>query len=188
MTPETLAMMSVYHWPGNVRELENLMERMVILADGPILTKEDLPQRLRQAVEFKIEPDQYQDSQPSLEDEKPIWPDFSKLGSEDNFPDQPCNALPNTGQLTNTATKVDNQEPTNESNLKTLISPDLYALLEPIISFPPSGVDLNLLVSQFEDHLIKAALQANGQVKNLTAKALGLNRTTFLEKLKKKGL
>ena len=26
-----------WHWPGNVRELENLMERSVILSDGPVL-------------------------------------------------------------------------------------------------------------------------------------------------------
>ncbi|MFH2127296.1 MAG: sigma-54 dependent transcriptional regulator, partial [Pseudomonadota bacterium] len=32
-----------YHWPGNVRELENLLERMVILADGDELLPEDLP-------------------------------------------------------------------------------------------------------------------------------------------------
>ena len=33
-----------YGWPGNVRELENVMERMVILADGESLTIDDLPE------------------------------------------------------------------------------------------------------------------------------------------------
>jgi Nif-specific regulatory protein len=32
-----------YHWPGNVRQLQNTIERMVILAKGDILTKENLP-------------------------------------------------------------------------------------------------------------------------------------------------
>ncbi len=36
-----------YRWPGNVRELENVMERLVVLARGPQVTVEDLPEALR---------------------------------------------------------------------------------------------------------------------------------------------
>ena len=39
-----------YHWPGNVRELENVIERAVILSQGPEITKDDLfiePRRQR---------------------------------------------------------------------------------------------------------------------------------------------
>ncbi len=32
-----------YHWPGNVRELENVMERLVALADGDLITADELP-------------------------------------------------------------------------------------------------------------------------------------------------
>ena len=32
-----------YDWPGNVRELENILERMVILAKGPMITVGDIP-------------------------------------------------------------------------------------------------------------------------------------------------
>jgi two-component system, NtrC family, response regulator AtoC len=32
-----------YNWPGNIRELANLIERAVILANGPNITPEDLP-------------------------------------------------------------------------------------------------------------------------------------------------
>jgi len=31
-----------YDWPGNIRELRNLMERLVILADQPVISKQDL--------------------------------------------------------------------------------------------------------------------------------------------------
>jgi len=37
-----------YEWVGNVRELENIIERMVILAEDDYLTIEDLPERIRQ--------------------------------------------------------------------------------------------------------------------------------------------
>ena len=32
-----------YHWPGNVRELQNIVERAVLLGNGPLLGLQDLP-------------------------------------------------------------------------------------------------------------------------------------------------
>ncbi len=43
ITDEALEILSKYDWPGNVRELENIIERMVILTNGSMITKEDLP-------------------------------------------------------------------------------------------------------------------------------------------------
>jgi PAS domain S-box-containing protein len=37
IAPETLSRLLAYPWPGNVRELENVLERAVILATGPVL-------------------------------------------------------------------------------------------------------------------------------------------------------
>src|SRR5437899_5111697 len=34
---ETMDALSRYSWPGNIRELQNLMERAVLLSDGPSL-------------------------------------------------------------------------------------------------------------------------------------------------------
>lgn len=34
---ETMNALSRYHWPGNIRELQNVIERAVILATGPVL-------------------------------------------------------------------------------------------------------------------------------------------------------
>jgi two-component system NtrC family response regulator len=41
-TPEALASLESYQWPGNVRELENKVKTALIMADGPLLTPDDL--------------------------------------------------------------------------------------------------------------------------------------------------
>jgi transcriptional regulator with GAF, ATPase, and Fis domain len=42
LTPANVQRLQRYHWPGNVRELQHVIERAVIIADGPRLTI-DLP-------------------------------------------------------------------------------------------------------------------------------------------------
>ncbi len=44
MSREFLDFLTDYDWPGNVRELQNLVERMVILANSDVLRVEDLPE------------------------------------------------------------------------------------------------------------------------------------------------
>jgi two-component system NtrC family response regulator len=41
-SPDALAAINDWKWPGNVRELENRMKRAVIMADGKLITAEDL--------------------------------------------------------------------------------------------------------------------------------------------------
>jgi two-component system response regulator AtoC len=36
-----------HRWPGNVRELEHALERAVVLADGPLIHEQDLPDTVR---------------------------------------------------------------------------------------------------------------------------------------------
>jgi DNA-binding NtrC family response regulator len=43
LSPEAVAALQAYRWPGNVRELENVIERCVVLADGPVIQLNDLP-------------------------------------------------------------------------------------------------------------------------------------------------
>jgi PAS domain S-box-containing protein len=42
ITVDGLELLSAYSWPGNVRELANILERAVILCQGPVLQKEHI--------------------------------------------------------------------------------------------------------------------------------------------------
>jgi two-component system response regulator HydG len=42
-TDEAIESIEAYRWPGNVRELENVIERAVVLCDGPQLSSRHLP-------------------------------------------------------------------------------------------------------------------------------------------------
>ncbi|HSB74382.1 MAG TPA: sigma-54 dependent transcriptional regulator [Terriglobales bacterium] len=44
--PEVMAILEEDSWPGNVRELENLMQRLVLMVDGPVIKVNHLPQRI----------------------------------------------------------------------------------------------------------------------------------------------
>ena len=50
MSTGALAAIDAWNWPGNVRELENVLQRAVILSDGPLITPTDLPPGLAPAI------------------------------------------------------------------------------------------------------------------------------------------
>ncbi len=43
LSPEAVEALKRYTWPGNVRELRNLMERLMIMAPGPVVGIDGLP-------------------------------------------------------------------------------------------------------------------------------------------------
>jgi len=45
--PTATNLLKAYPWPGNVRELENVIERGIILTQGPRLREQDLPERIK---------------------------------------------------------------------------------------------------------------------------------------------
>ena len=46
LQPELMEILEAYSWPGNVRELENVVQRLVIMSDGPVIAAHHLPQQL----------------------------------------------------------------------------------------------------------------------------------------------
>ena len=46
LQPEIMEILEDCPWPGNVRELENVIQRLVIMSDGPVIAAHHLPQYL----------------------------------------------------------------------------------------------------------------------------------------------
>lgn len=46
LEPEVIQILEEDTWPGNVRELQNLVQRLVLMVEGPVVKVQHLPQRL----------------------------------------------------------------------------------------------------------------------------------------------
>jgi two-component system, NtrC family, response regulator AtoC len=72
LAPDALQLLLAHLWPGNVRQLENFMERLVVLSDGPALTRADVERELardaQRARSSRVSPPPV--SEPRLEDQR----------------------------------------------------------------------------------------------------------------------
>jgi DNA-binding NtrC family response regulator len=53
---EAMCTLLLHDYPGNVRELENLIQRAVVLARGPLITLDDLPTLIGEPLSGSTEP------------------------------------------------------------------------------------------------------------------------------------
>ena len=67
VAPEVMEAFLSYPWPGNIRELENLLERLVVLADGVEVTAADLPEGILHP-NPEMSPLEFQDDNLSVKD------------------------------------------------------------------------------------------------------------------------
>lgn len=51
IAPETITALRAYKWPGNIRELENVIERIVVVYDEPLILPQHLPPELTQSIQ-----------------------------------------------------------------------------------------------------------------------------------------
>ncbi len=191
-----------YSWPGNVRELENFMERLSILADGPSIEVEDLPQKILSAVGSF-------DALPELSEEMLRPPtslyvqmvektagESSYAGQENvqsegttSFADNDMTNAVITDMTTGDAQTVEQRGTQQSGNHKgSLQTPSSGAFVWPALAqLGQFNMGLKEFLDAIEDRLLDEAMQKSDGVKNQAAELLGVKRTTLIEKLKKKG-
>ncbi len=171
ISERALSLMESYAWPGNVRELENTIERMVLLHQGTgTLDVADLPPKVRAGANRPQTPP------PPLSER----PTPSAARSVLSFPlsapaqDDPQPLAAQSGEY---AMVPDPSESMVARRVVT--SPDGFLL-------PEEGLNLREAVETFEMSLIQQALERTGGNKNQASILLGMNRTTLVEKLRKR--
>ena len=161
LSSEVIGVLKRYTWPGNVRQLQNLVDRIVLLKDGGQISISDLPQEFLNA-----------NIQNNLNVTDAAHMNESKAQI---FRDQ---------NVSVTQKEVDkNLTAKNFSN----VDQDFNQLLEGL-KLPKDGICLTQSVELLENHLILQALRLTNNNKNRAAKLLGMNRTTLVERIKKRGL
>ncbi len=54
ISDEALSLLMEHNWPGNVRELKNIIERLVIMTSGKVITAEDIPLLVKGSVDAHV--------------------------------------------------------------------------------------------------------------------------------------
>jgi two-component system, NtrC family, response regulator AtoC len=97
----------------------------------------------------------------------------------------------NIRQLETTVERLVNlagDRPVTLIDLPTNLRADALDLGIDTLDLPPYGVDVRLLLARLEDRLIGQALERTGGNKNRAAELLGMNRTTLVEKLRRRNV
>jgi DNA-binding NtrC family response regulator len=173
LSPAALEALTRYEWPGNVRELQNTVERMTVLRQGSgALDVGDLPPKLQSLVGRGLT----------------VVPRPGHT-AETSAPVKPLSVAPTTvperaSSTTSAMIPADpalaaNSSPPPPTAPRPVLSPEDFEL-------PPDGIDLRKAVQAFEMSLIDQALARTRGNKNQASMLLGMNRTTLVEKLRKR--
>ena len=181
-----LAALEAHDWPGNVRELENLAERLSVCAEGPSIRLQDLPAPLRALAGAPVaagaapEPEaaevrgSHDAGAPAVEAAPavPAAEDRPAAADRPAAEDRP-------------ATADDSAAAGASANQDAEPAP-VPAPAVPVPVPPRLPVDLPKMLRELEERFIELALAQAGGNKRAAADLLGLQRTTLVEKLRRR--
>ena len=145
-------------WPGNVRQLQNLVERLVVMKGGGCIGLDDLPREMIESIGGNQQQQQQQQSAA----------DRALLGASEQRLVSPSKSSPVSWH---------GEAAGGDGRIRY---PDSHGAL------PPGGFNLTQYIESLENDYIRQALERTGNNKNKAAKLLGLNRTTLVERIKKR--
>jgi DNA-binding NtrC family response regulator len=212
LSEEALVAIEAYPWPGNVRALENAIERGVLLAPGPYVEAEDVFGRVARSLQKPtpapaIEPP----ALPMVEVAKSVdvqrelralLPSGAPPAHRTQFlpamgisqPALPPALAPETAATTASpagsaalvATPAGAAAPPVDNTAAGAVRRGSDPRFPRVL--PESGVDLFNAIDSYQNNLIRQALTRTAGNRNRAAQLLGLNRTTLVEMIRRRGL
>lgn len=195
-----------YNWPGNVREMENVVRRAVLYCQRGVLTVNDLPTAIRQAVQGHVAP---QSMQPSM-DLPPVNVPEERYPLTNIAGSIPVGMgvrprVPNTPPQMHRPSASPMPLPQQPHNMPTYagsfagvqpgLEPVSHTVSQPMMSggaavrvASSTSASLEARVDVLERRIIEDALQRNNFRRKETAAELGISRVTLYNKMKKFGL
>jgi sigma-54 specific flagellar transcriptional regulator A len=165
LEPLAVRALELHPWPGNVRELENLVERVSVCTEGPVIRVTDLPPHVRHAA---MQSHELAAAAPlTLVQPPPATPPV-------RFPLESEPAAPKFEPL-----------PSQGPELQGTRLPSTEVLIAGATA-PKFPVDLPGLLRTIEELYITAALTQAAGNRKAAADLLGLQRTTLVEKLRRR--
>lgn len=208
-----LAAIEAHPWPGNVRALENAIERSVLLARGPFVEPEDVlgagagisismaavvPPSSKSHAALSTAPITAAFAAPKIDPRRePV-----KIPITDARREPESTALPPPPKLARFESAA-RYEALGRVALASAPAPATATAPVPSTQnsperrgsnpafprvLPDQGFDLFAAVESYQNNLIRQALSRTGGNKNKAAQLLGLNRTTLVEMIRRRGL
>jgi sigma-54 dependent transcriptional regulator, flagellar regulatory protein len=203
-----LAAIEAHPWPGNVRALENAIERSVLLARGPFIEADDvlgtgagisitMNAVSAPIASIRIDPRREPSRTPptrevvAQRDVAPPSPPPSprELVSRDPRRESDATALPPPPKLARFESSP-RHEAVARPAVVSMQAESTAKSSNPLFPrvLPEQGFDLFSAVESYQNNLIRQALTRTGGNKNKAAQLLGLNRTTLVEMIRRRGL
>ncbi|OJY25310.1 MAG: hypothetical protein BGO98_04115 [Myxococcales bacterium 68-20] len=211
LSDEAVAAIEAYPWPGNVRALENAIERGTLLARGPYVEAEDVFGRVARSLQKRTPPPMEAEASTAEVANAAATPSPIDVHRElrallplNGSPAPQTQFLPavNPPPLVEAAIAPAAAAPIFNAPVPASPSPAGAIASDNTAAgavrrgsdprfprvLPESGMDLFNAIDSYQNNLIRQALTRTAGNRNRAAQLLGLNRTTLVEMIRRRGL